>query len=92
MKSSNQTFSIFHFQESQFERLQTKPINIADIKEDNYDYRSSLLWLSIGCVVVLVSLRTLKCMLKKSEKHSDEYQQTQQQNSFDDLSKSEEKL
>lgn len=67
-------------------------MNNFDIKEDNYDYRSALLWLSFGCVVVLFSLRTLKCMLKKSEKQSEKYHEAQQQSSFDDLSKSEEKL
>lgn len=55
---------------------------------DDYDYRSILLWLSCGCLVVFIALRLLKCLMTKSEKQSESYRMSRQQAIDDDGLKS----
>jgi len=53
--------------------------------DDDYDYRSILLWLSCGCFGVFIALRLLKCLLNKSERQSEQYRISRQQaHSVDD--------
>jgi hypothetical protein len=45
---------------------------------DDFDFRSILLWLSLGCIAVFVALRILKCLLTKSERQSEDYRLSRQ--------------
>lgn len=61
----------------------------AVIEAGDFDYRSALLWFSCGCLGVFVALRLLKCLLKKSERRSEQYRLSRlQAYSIDDELKS----
>ena len=66
-------FTRNYFQEVLFEKIQKSKGNYSIHPADDFDYRSIVLWLSLGCVGVFVSLQSLRCLLKKSEKSSEEY-------------------
>lgn len=67
----------FHSQESHLEKLQKSKNNFVvqstTTTSDDFDYRSILLWLSLGCLTVFIALRILRCLLTKSERQSEEY-------------------
>lgn len=69
------------FQESHIRMLQKSKESFVvqpTTTADDFDYRSILLWLSVGCVAVFLALRILKCLLKKSERQSEEYRLSRQ--------------
>ena len=68
--------TIFFISLQQLERiLQSNSQNafVTSTAHDDFDYRSILLWLSLGCLGVFIGLRFLKCFLNKSEKESEVY-------------------
>lgn len=72
---------LFSFQESNLEMLQKSKDKFAvqpTTTSDDFDYRSILLCLSLGCIVVFLALRILKCLLTKSERQSEEYRLSRQ--------------
>lgn len=46
--------------------------------KDDFNYRSALLWLSMGFIIVFGAMRTLQCLLRKSERQSEEWRLNQQ--------------
>lgn len=72
---------LFVFQvESHLENLQQDTENIAVMQtSDDFDYKSILLWLSCGCLAVFIALRFLKCLMRKSERRSENYRLSRQQ-------------
>ena len=74
---STSIFTRDYFQDVLLEKMQKSKGNYSVHPTDDFDYRSIVLWLSLGCVGVFVSLQMLRCLLKKSEKKSEEYRLSQ---------------
>lgn len=67
-------------------QLDTSVVYVASAPPDEYDYRSILLWLSLGCLGVFAALRLLRRFLNNSEKKSEMYRISQyQQQSVEEL-------
>lgn len=67
-----------------YRKVESNQVNLqnqkmSEIQDDDFNYRSILLWLSFGCLGVFAALRLLKCFLNKSEKESEEYRRSLQQ-------------
>jgi hypothetical protein len=57
-----------------------------DIPSDGFDYKAILLWLTIGVVVVFGAATSMKSLLKKSEKKSEDLRIEQQVSRRNNLS------
>lgn len=44
---------------------------------DEFNYRSALLWLSMGFIIVFGAMKILHCLLRKSEQQSEEWRLNQ---------------
>jgi hypothetical protein len=53
--------------------LSTRNAPTMQTTTDEFNLRSILLWLAVGCLGVFASLQILKCLLKKSERQSEQY-------------------